>query len=193
MGYGDYLKELLRPMGIYVLDNSVNGAELDCVGDALDAVGDMLEEVQREMNLATAEDSGLDAIEELLGFAPVTTTTEGRREALAALLRISGDSFTVTAINDTLKGCGLNVVAAEGEEAQTVYISFPDVPGIPDGIDDMKEIIEAILPCHLNFAYVYWYITWALMEERFATWGDIEAEGLSWGELEKLVMLVEDE
>ena len=60
MGYGDYLKELLRPMGIYVLDNSVNGAELDCVGDALDTVGDMLEEVQREMNLATAEDSGLD-------------------------------------------------------------------------------------------------------------------------------------
>ena len=66
-------------------------------------------------------------------------------------------------------------------------VRFPDVPGIPDGVEGMKEIIEDILPCHLAVEYVYWYITWAMMEQRFATWGAVEAAGLSWEELEKLV------
>ena len=52
----------------------------------------------------------------------------------------------------------------------------------------MKAIIEDILPCHLEIRYVYWYITWAMLEARFATWSDIEALGLTWGELEKLVV-----
>ena len=50
----------------------------------------------------------------------------------------------------------------------------------------MRAILEDILPCHLDIRYVYWYITWALMEERFATWGDIEKLGPTWEELEKM-------
>lgn len=56
-----------------------------------------------------------------------------------------------------------------------VEVYFPDVPGIPDGFDEMKKILEDILPSHLEIQYKFWYITWALMEERFDTWGDIEA------------------
>ena len=106
--------------------------------------------------------------------------------ALAALLRIGGDSFTLTAINDNLKGCGLNAVASETETPGVVEVRFPDVPGIPDGFESMRAILEDILPCHLDIRYVYWYITWALMEERFATWGDIEKLGPTWEELEKM-------
>ena len=68
-----------------------------------------------------------------------------------------------------------------------MQVTFPDVPGIPDGFEEMRKIIEDILPCHLAVEYVYWYITWAMMEEKFDTWGDIEELGLTWGELEKLV------
>ena len=107
--------------------------------------------------------------------------------ALAALLRIGGESFTLTAINDNLKGCGLNAVASETETPGVVEVRFPDVPGIPDGFESMRDILEDILPCHLDIRYVYWYITWALMEERFATWGDIEKLGPTWEELEKMV------
>lgn len=64
---------------------------------------------------------------------------------------------------------------------------FPDVPGVPEGFEDLREIIEDILPCHLEIVYVYWYVTWALLERRFATWGALEATGFTWGEIEKLV------
>lgn len=188
MSCGGNLKELLRPLRVYDLtQGSFNAAELDAVGAALDQNQKVLEEIQREMLLSTAEDRGLEAIEALLVRRPVTSTLEGRRLALAALLRISGDSFTLQAINDNLRGCGLNAQALESDRPGYVQVRFPDVPGIPEGVEEMKAIIESILPAHLNIEYVYWYVTWALMEERFATWGDIEAISPTWDELEKMV------
>ena len=200
MSYGAYLRELLRPLRIYGLEGTANGGELEAQGKALDGVEAAMEEVQREMLICTAEGRGLEAVEALLARKPVAAsvesllvrrpvahTAEERRQALAALLRIGGDSFTLTAINDNLKGCGLNAVASETETPGVVEVRFPDVPGIPDGFESMRAILEDILPCHLDIRYVYWYITWALMEERFATWGDIEKLGPTWEELEKMV------
>ena len=111
----------------------------------------------------------------------------GRRAALAALLRIGGDSFTLAAVNDNLAGCGINAVASETGTPGTVEVRFPDVPGIPDGFEALRAIIEDILPCHLAVEYVYWYVTWEELEERFATWGDLEQLNLTWDEVEKLV------
>lgn len=187
MSYSDYLRELLRPLGVYNLEQgSLNGSELDCIGSALDWAEERLEECQREMNLLTAEREGLDQVAGLLPRKPVTEDTGRMRLALAALLRINGDSFTLRAINDNLAGCGLNAVASEAE-GQTVEVRFPDVPGIPDGVEEMKAIIEEIIPCHLAVQYVYWYITWIMIELRFSSWGAVEDTGMSWSELEKLV------
>lgn len=187
MSYARYLKDMLEPMGVYRLENSLNGAELESAGAALDGVDQVLEEVEREMLLLTAEDWGLSAVEALLRRRPAAPTLEQRREALAALLRIGGDSFTLEAINDTLRGCGLQAVASEMGTPGYVEVRFPDVPGIPDGIETMQAIIEEILPAHVGITYVYWFSTWAELEEQLETWGDIEELGLTWGEMEKMV------
>ena len=187
MSCGTYLKELLWPLGVYRLEGTINGGELEAQGQALDGVVGTLDTIQREMLLTTAEDEGLEAIECLLSRRPVTGTVEGRRAALAALLRIGGDSFTLAAINDNLAGCGINAVASETGTPGTVEVRFPDVPGIPDGFEEMRQIIEDILPCHLEIEYVFWYVTWERMEALFDTWGDIEAGDYTWETLEKLV------
>ena len=179
--------ELLAPLGPYRRQGVYTAGELEGEGQALDGVAAALEELEREALLDTAESYGLEAMEELLVHRPVAQTPRARRGALSALLRIGGDSFTLAAINDNLRGCGLNAQVSETGEPGVVEVRFPDVPGIPEGFDRMRKIIEDILPCHLKVNYVYWYITWALMEERFPTWGDIEVEGHSWGALEKLV------
>ena len=102
---------------------------------------------------------GAGAVEALLARKPVAASLERRRAALAALLRIGGDSFTLTAINDNLKGCGSRRGQRDGTPG-VVEVRFPDVPGIPDGFESMRAILEDILPCHLDIRYVYWYITW---------------------------------
>lgn len=154
----------------------------------LDDIGDTLETMETESSLVTAQDYGLDYIQELLSVTPVTTSVQERRDALAALLRIGGNSFTLAAINDTLAGCGLPVLASDGDEPLLVSITFPDVAGIPDRFEEMQVVIEEILPCHLDIQYVFWYSTWAILAEQFSTWAEIEAGGYTWGEIEKLVI-----
>ena len=126
-------------------------------------------------------------MESLLTRRPVAETAPARRRALSALLRIGGDSFTLAALNDNLAGCGLNAVVSETEEPGVVEVRFPDVPGVPEGFEQMRRIIEDILPCHLQVNYIYWYITWGKMEENFPTWGDLDSGGYTWDELEKMV------
>lgn len=188
MSYAGYLRDLLRPLGVYQLEGGGPGSgELIGIGAALDGCGGELERTQREMLLTTAEDQGLEAVEGLLSRRPVADGPVRRRAALAALLRVGGDSFTLGAVNDNLAGCGLDAVASEGAAPGRVEVRFPEVPGIPDGFEEMRKIIEDILPCHLEVAYVYWIITWAMVEEKFPTWAALEAAGLSWEALEKLV------
>lgn len=187
MSHESDLKDLLSPLGVYRLEGTVNGAELACWGRFLDEVQAGLEEVHRQADLTTAGGEGLAKLASLFALKPVAGQEEGLRAALAALLRVGGDSFTLSAVNDNLTGCGLNAVVSEGLESQTVAVRFPNVPGKPEGFEQMRAIIEEIIPCHLAIDYVFWYITWAEAEEKFAVWKDLEGQGLTWDELEKYV------
>lgn len=181
MIHEECLVELLRPLGVYDLKTgTVNRGELAAYGEALDQARDELDLDDRERSLVTAEGYGLERVEELLPYRPVCRTAEQRRQALAALLRIGGDSFTLAAINDTLRGCGLNARAAEGDQPGYVEVSFPDVAGIPEGFGRLRAIIEEILPCHLGITYSFWYNTWGALGERYPTWGEAEDCELSW-------------
>ena len=187
MSHADYLRELLRPLRVYELTGTANGGELDAVGEALDGSGAALDEVQREMLISTAEDWGLEAIESLLVRRPVAPNLNRRRQALAALLRIGGDSFTLAAINDTISGCGVNARVEETDQAGTVEVSFPQVPGIPPNFEEIRVIIEDIIPAHLIIQYHYWYLTWQQLEQKFSCWQDIEDLNLTWYGLETYV------
>ena len=99
------LLELLRPLGVYDLGaKAVNRGELSVYGKGLDEGCEQLEDLFREMSLTTAEGYGLERGEELLPYRPMSDTLSHRRRALAALLRIGGDSFTLRAINENLSG-----------------------------------------------------------------------------------------
>ena len=184
MNHIKYLVGLLRPLGVYDLGAGTrNRAELDAYAGQLDDGCGHLEETAREMSLTTAESFGLEAVEELLPYRPVSPTAAERRAALAALLRIGGDSFTLAAVNDTLAGCGINAKAVETGAPGYVEVYFPDVAGIPGGFDQLRAIIEEILPCHLEITYVFWYNSWGDLAQLVTTWGGAVSTGKSWYEL----------
>lgn len=184
MSYGDYLRDVLRPLGVYDLEAPFQGGELDAVGCGLDGAEAALEEIQREMNLETARDWGLDRVAALFVHRPVAAGAEEMAAALAALLRIGGDSFTLAAINDTLRGCGIPARAAELGVGR-VAVAFPGIPGIPDGFGEMRRILEEILPPHVGVRYDFWYLTWRELEGKYASWARLEAMGMDWEALEK--------
>lgn len=186
MSHAQYLRDLLRPLGVYNLEAPFNGGELDAQGEALDGTMDWIEEVQRESSLATAEDWGLEKIAALFVRRPVASQPRKLAAALAALIRIGGDSFTLAAINDTITGCGIPAVVKETGTGQ-VSVSFPGVAGEPNGFQDLKKIIEDILPTHLGIEYDFWFLTWQELEDNFPSWQSIEDLDLSWTQLETFV------
>lgn len=185
--HAERLWELLLPLGPYTRQGVYTAGELAGEGSALDGVEAALDSLEREAMLDTAEGDGLEKLEGLLVHRPVAETPQARRTALSALLRIGGDSFTLAAINDNIKGCGLNAEVSETDDPGVVEVRFPDVPGIPEGFEQLRKIIEDILPAHLQVEYVYWYITWGMVENRFHTWQDIEDKHYTWDGLERLV------
>ncbi len=185
MGYGTYLKDLLQPLGIYDWSAGASVWELETWGAALDKVYETLTETEREAIPATAESWGLERYEEILPYHPVSATVEKRRQAVMALLRIDGASFTQRALQDTASGCGIPATVTEGAEPQTVEVSFPGVRGAPDRFPELQARLEQILPCHLNVIYKLVYLTWQELEDYGLTWGMIEEKQLTWDGLER--------
>ena len=147
MSYGNDLVTILRPLGVYSFrEGSFSLAELQALGAALDEADTTFSEAQKETIVLSAGDEGLSKWEALFRSRPPAKTIEARRAAIAGFLRISGDSFTLAALNRCLCACGVACSVEETGEVNHVKVWFPGVMGIPDGFSQMKIIIEDILP-----------------------------------------------
>lgn len=186
MGYADYIRLLLRPIGIYDLSaESLSGGEVESLGKALDGCAERLDAAEREAMTATATGEGLTAWEELFACCPASPTTELRRTAIFALAAIGEGDFTLSAINRAIDGCGILAKAEETDIYGTVRVVFPDTRGMPDNFEKIRKIISDIIPCHLAIDFYFRYITWAELEARYRTFTDIDAAHLTWEEFEK--------
>ena len=99
---------------------------------------------------------------------------------ISALLRIGGDCFTLSDINNTISGCGIKALALEKERFGYIRVIFPDVAGIPEGFDQIRGIILDISPCHLDVEFYFRYLTWQECEAFQYTWGIIHEREYTW-------------
>ena len=174
MSYASYLRELLRPLGVYDMDSALPaGAELEALGQAMDDLEQYIAACQREAMVLTAGEEGLQRAEALFPYPPGGKTPEQRRNAVSGFLQIGGDSFTLSAINRCLAACGIACMADEESGPNAVGISFPGVMGEPEGLEAKKKIIESILPCHLEPVYRLDWCTWGEMDAHGTTFADL--------------------
>lgn len=178
--YEEYLRALLEPLGVYNFSlNGIQMAELAALGSGLDSISAQLELTEQEAVAATAIEQGLARREALFLRRPVAMTPQERREAIAALLQIDGDSLTPSAINLTLQGCGIKAWAQE-LGGGVLRVLFPEVAGVPEGFDQIESIILDILPCHLSVEFYFRYLTWEECEKAAYTWNVVETAAHTW-------------
>lgn len=186
--YGEFLTELLHPLGIYDLAaGNANESELYALGNVLDTVAAELETIERESHIATAEGIGLERRETLFANRPAAPTTGQRRAAIMALLQVDSGSLTPNAINRTLAGCGIRALAEETDTGH-LRVRFPEVGGVPENFERIQKNILDILPCHLETDFFFRYMTWAECETQGFTWTEVEAAGHTWESFEKSVL-----
>lgn len=188
MGYSDYLKLLLKPLGVYDLNTgSLSASELDALGFGLDGASASIDYSEREGSLSTAETEGLDRREALFSRAPVHYSTALRRQAIAALLRVGEGAMTLSDINSTISGCGIRALAQEKEQFGYIRVIFPEVAGIPAEFDQISKIILDIIPCHLEVEFYFRYLTWAECHAHAYTWGIVQQNQWNWNDFQLAV------
>lgn len=183
MSSGAQLRDLLEPLGVYRWEGTFQWGELKSAGAALDQVGEELALLRREMNPATAQGEGLRLLGSLLSREYEDKDSQGLRDCLTALLRVNESCFTLAAVNDALKGCGIPAQVEEGPGALRLTVYFPENSGPPKNWALVRGVIEDILPCHVEISYRFRTMTWAYMEAAYPSWKALEAAGLTWAEL----------
>lgn len=187
-GYYEYLCALLEPLRLYALQRgTVSGSELYAAGKALDEAADALEHAEREGILPLAGDEGLARREALFSHIGASPDTALRREAIAALMRLGTDGFTLQAINAAIDGCGIHAVAEETERYGVIRVWFPNTAGKPDGFDRIERVILDIIPCHLLTEFYFRYLTWRECEQQGFTWRSVEDAQHTWESFQKAV------
>ena len=150
MSYIEYLKDVLRPLHIYDLDNGYGADEIFVLGTALDDIFDALETTLREMSPLTAEGLGLESYKNILPDENMFESIEDRRAAIAALSTVSG--FSLADLNSNLSRSGINATVSEyGQE--TVCVSISAEGHSDDYVEAIKQCIEQLVPCHLSIVY----------------------------------------
>lgn len=188
MGYSDYLKKLLKPLGVYDLSaGSLSASELDALGLGFDKISAAIDYTEREGSLSTAEGEGLDRREALFARAPVHYSIPLRRAAIAALMRIGEGDITLSGINDTISGCGIKALAQEKDQFGYIRIIFPEVAGVPPEFEQISQIILDIVPCHLEVEFYFRYLTWAECHAHEYTWSHVHQNQWTWHEFQLAV------
>lgn len=185
MGYAEYMRSLIKPLGVYGASGVFAPAEIEAVGAALDGVDESEAALEREVILRTAEDWGLSLYEEILPFRPAAEDVAARRGAIQALLAVNGRS-TLADINKTLLGCGVPAVAEE-TGIGTVRVYFPEIVGEPENLAELESRILMILPSHLGIFFDFDYPSWEVIESIYPTWNTLESRISSWYELQSRV------
>ena len=116
---------------------------------------------------------------ELAALGGELDSVSGLVELVERESRISEDSLTPEAINDTLTGCGIRARAEEKADG-SLRVIFPRTAGVPAEFGQIRKIILDILPCHLEVEFYFRYLTWAECEAAEYTWDEVETAQHTW-------------
>lgn len=117
---------------------------------------------QNSINTATW---GIDLREKLIGLSSLGKTLIERQNKLKSLM--AADTFKLDGISSYIGvECQPTGIAAE----YLVNILLTGVRGEPSNIKEINEMIDKILPSHLNYTMDYSYLPWSEVETAGLTW-----------------------
>lgn len=186
MGSLDNMKRSLRPIGMYSLNISDNvNKELRTYSAEFDELTQDISKAIGECFLQTAEDTGLEVYERMIGAPRDDLDLSQRREMLRTLFNVSVNDYTPSGVQRFFDSLGFECDITEDPQHYEMLI----VPGEREYSPVEREYINAraaaFLPCHLTFTIEFRTIDWDgydALEKSFDEW---DALDLSWNELDK--------
>lgn len=112
---------------------------------------------------------------------------ETRRSNVLAALR-SRDTTTkekIRVVSESYANGECEVI--EENDKYIFHIKFVGVRGIPKRIDELRKSIERIKPAHLDFDFIFTFLTWEEFDSYNYTCNEWDALNLTWDSLETYI------
>lgn len=155
MGYAQYLQWMLSPLGVYNLEEeSVSGAAIAALGDALDEVWHMLQDSLRDAFPQRAGEEAITQWEGILPVHPRPETLAQRQQALAFLLSRGSVSCSAADVEKALAACGIMAEVDEITNAPKMTIRVATAGLSSEQQADLHLFLRSLVPAHLHFSIV---------------------------------------
>ena len=184
MGFADYIKNMLRPMGVYRLDRGYGASEIEAIGDSLDKINALLTMHLVGCNLKESSGDYLSKIESLFPIVNFADGESERRENVLTLMMVNENFSDKASLEKILSACGLKAEICETDEKFVLELHFEDIRG--ELSDTEAQVCKSIMPAHTVLKFICDGLTWDSAEARFPTWDDFDNCGLTAHELVKL-------
>lgn len=149
------MRKRLRETGLYKLDGTTKvDAELKAYTAGFQAVMNAYEKLAGELAVQTAETFGLTLREGLIGLSLSHLPLAQRRAQLLQNLAVSGNDYTVEAIEKALDAAGITARITERPEDNAITVTVTDISRTGAEERSVVETLAALyLPAHLHITY----------------------------------------
>lgn len=179
------LKQTLRPLGLYNLDDTtLINAELSAYALVLDEVEALLAELEQERFVVTAEDYGLAMRERILGAEQKDKTVEARRNLLLLRQSITSNDFNKTSLEKVLKNSGIIGYIIESPMNNLIYINCLDLEDSIADKEALKAVVAEFLPAHLECIFDFRNLQWNSIDSKNISFDEMDEKGLTWDDID---------
>lgn len=151
------------------------------IGQAIDDIKFRITDLGNQLDIDQAT-WALPIYEKELGIPTDTSKllTE-RRSNIKSRLKGTGDigATKIKIVTDSYTNGDVEV-----RVTNKIIIQFTSTRGRPSNVDDVKKVLEDIIPAHLAIVFEFIYLTWNEIDAADMSWAEWDALNLTWGELE---------
>lgn len=173
------MKDMLSPLGIYNLeDGSLVMCELRVYASQFEKLHQKLGTMLKEFFIRSAQNYGIEKIEELFQRVRPDLSIEERKERISRYMTLCNTDFSRENIESQLRLAG--VYADFTQNCQEETLCFPDLISLTDIVETARQlnIIEDIVPAHLNIDVGIVPLCWDELDNLDLNFGAIDRTNL---------------
>ena len=170
---------LLKPTGLYKLDDSYVFCELKAEAAGLDRLFAALDELLRECFPQTAEEEGLRVYERVMHLGGIPESTAALQNRITGALSLCGRYKTLSAVEAGGRIFGTDWTITENPSEESLSVSGEGFSLPYDAADDIFAMLGSLLPAHLEASFNLHVATWYTWNRLGKTFSELDAENRS--------------
>lgn len=178
------LHQYHSPVTVYDSDAQNLAREIAAYAAELERCYADLAVLFRERFIATAQDIGLKAYEELFGPERTDESIEDRRAMLLLRMNLGGGDFTPAGIRRALDSLGLEYILNEFPHIGRMTVTATTDYSAAEQAWIRREVGK-IIPAHIEFQLTFNTLTWAQWDALDRTFAAIDNEDLTWQQIDE--------